>query len=133
MSQENVDLFHLAVAAMNHHDREAFMDLMDDRVEAVPRIAAMEGNYHGHEGIRRWWEGLYGVFPDLTTEVAEVRDLGKLTFAALHLRGRGVGSATPIDEAVWHLARWQGGKCTRWGIYGTEDEALEAVGLSERG
>ena len=131
MSQENVELFNRALAAMNRHDRDAFMALMDDQVEAVPRIAAMEGDYHGPEGIRRWWDGLFGVFPDLTTEVAEVRDLGELTFAALRLHGRGAGSATPIDEAVWHLAWWQRGKCTRWGIYSTEDQALEATGLAE--
>jgi hypothetical protein len=60
-----------------------------------------------------------------------VRDLGDLTFAGLRLRARGAGSDTPVDEAIWHLAWWQHGKCTRWGIYGTEDEALEAVALRE--
>jgi hypothetical protein len=131
MSQENVDLFNRAVAAMNHHDPDAFIALMDEQVVGVPRIAAMEGHYHGPEGIRRWWGGLFGVFPDLTTEVAEVRDPGDLTIAALRLRGRGAGSATPIDEAVWHVAWWQSGKCTRWGIYSTEDQALEAVELAQ--
>jgi hypothetical protein len=28
---------------------------VDDDVEYVPRAVAMEGSYHGHDGIRRWW------------------------------------------------------------------------------
>ena len=41
----------------------------------------MEGRYHGHDGIRRWWENLLDTFPDFTIEVIEVRDLGNLTIA----------------------------------------------------
>jgi hypothetical protein len=131
MSQENVDLCNLAFAAINRQDADSFVALMDDRVEATPRIAALDGAYHGLEGMRRWWSGLFGVFPDLNFEVLEVRDLGDLTLAAVRLLGRGAGSDTPIDEAIWHLAWWQAGKCTRWGTYSTEDQALAAVGLSE--
>jgi hypothetical protein len=131
MSQENVDLFYLAVAAMNHQDVDAFLAVMDDQVDAVPRIAAVDGAFRGPEGIRRWWDGLYGVFPDLTVEVAEVRDLGELTVAGIRLRGSAVGSDIPIDEGVWHVAWWQHGRCIRWGLYDTEAQALEAAGLSE--
>jgi ketosteroid isomerase-like protein len=101
---------------------------MDPEVEGVPRIASMEGVYRGHGGIRRWWSALFGAFPDLAFELGEMRDLGDLTLTAVRIRGSGSGSGTPVDEAVWHLAWWDDGKCTRWGIYDTEREALGASG-----
>ena len=58
---------------------------MDPDVEAVPILSGMEGDYHGHAGIRRWWENLLDVFPDFATEAVEVRDLREVD------RGRSCG------------------------------------------
>jgi ketosteroid isomerase-like protein len=127
MSQENVELCARGFAAMNRQDLDAFLELMDRQVEGIPRLAAMEGVYHGHGGILRWWNALFGAFPDLTFELGETRDLGDLTFTPVRLSGRGSGSGAPVDEAIWHLAWWEDGKCTRWGIYNTEEEALDAA------
>ena len=52
MSQENVEHTHRAVDALNGRDLEAYLMLMDEDVEAVSRIAAVEGGLHGHDGIR---------------------------------------------------------------------------------
>ena len=64
----------------------------------------MEGAYHGHEGLRRWWDAFPGSFPDYTLVVEEVRDLGDTTLA--HARGRGhvAGSATPLIDSFWEAA-----------------------------
>ena len=39
----------------------------------------MEGDYRGHDGIRRWWENLLDSFPDFTIKADAVRDHGGLT------------------------------------------------------
>ena len=39
-------------------------------------LVAMEGDYHGHAGTRRFWESLLDGFPDFAIEVVEVRDFG---------------------------------------------------------
>ena len=41
-----------------------------------PRLAAMEGGYRGHDGLRRWSGHLFAALPDYTVEVLELRDLG---------------------------------------------------------
>ncbi len=60
--------------------------MLDDDVEAFPILAGLEGGYRGHDGIRRWWAGLVGTFPDFRAEVVELHDLGDLTVAVLRLR-----------------------------------------------
>jgi ketosteroid isomerase-like protein len=132
MSQENVELTYRATDAFNRRDLDAFLALVDDDVEYVPRAVVIEGSYHGHDGIRRWWENLFDVWPDLTTQLVEVRDLGDLTVAAVHFRGQGAGSDIPWDETFWQVARWRGGKCVWMGSFDTRAEALEAVGLSKQ-
>jgi ketosteroid isomerase-like protein len=131
MSQANVELTRRAFQAVNDRDLDALLATLDDDVEAVPILAAMEGSYHGHDGIRRWWAGLLGAFPDFGAEVVEVRELGDLTVAALRLRGRGAESNTPFDAAAWQVSQWRHRKCIWWRVYTSETEALEAVGQPE--
>ena len=134
MSQENVDLIYRAFDALNRHDFDAFLAVMDDDVEFIPRMSAIEGEsgYRGHDGLRSWWNGLLDVFPDYSAELADVRDLGDLTFATFHARGHGAGSATPTDQAAWIMIRWRRGKAVWWGTFDARDEAFESVGLSEQ-
>jgi hypothetical protein len=66
---------------------------MADEVETVSRLVAMEGQYHGHDGVRRWWENLLGAYPDLSVEVVEAPDLGDFTLIHQLLRGRGAVAA----------------------------------------
>ena len=97
---ENIDLTRRAYAAFNDGDIDALLALMDDDVAATPRLAAMEGAYHGHEGIRRWLEGLLTGFPDFAVEILEMSERGDRTFATVRARGHGAGSATPLDEPL---------------------------------
>ena len=129
MSQENVELAHRAVDAFNRRDLDAFLELTDADVEIHALEVEMEGAYHGHAGVRRWWEGLIDAMPDVAIEVVEVRDLGRLTLAALRLRSHGARSDTPTDMPLWLLGEWRDGQCVWWQAFGTEAEALEAVGL----
>jgi ketosteroid isomerase-like protein len=131
MSQENVELTRQGYDAVNRRDLDAFLALMDEDVQAVSILVAMEGDYRGHDGIRRWWDDLLDIFPDYAVDVVEVRDLGDVTVAALCVRGHGAGSDTPFERPIWMLTKWREEKVVCWRSYETEAEALEAVGLRE--
>jgi ketosteroid isomerase-like protein len=131
MSQENVELAQRVFDAVNRHDLGALLTLMDADVEAVSLLVGIEGGYHGHEGIRRWWGSMLGVFPDWAAEVVEVRDLGDLTLITAVNLGHGAGSDAPLEQRIWILAEWRDRKVVWWKAYGTETEALEAAGLWE--
>jgi ketosteroid isomerase-like protein len=131
MSQENVELTHRVFQAFNDRDLDTLLAGLHNDVEAFPRLAAVEGAYSGHDGVRRWWEQLLGAFPDFHAEILEVRDLGQLMVVVLRVRGRGAGSDTPLDSTIWHVNQFRDGKVIRWRVYTSESEALEAVGLAE--
>ncbi len=131
MSEENVELTYRIMDAF-HRDLDAYVALMDDDVEASPRIVGGLGStVHGHDGIRRWWTDLFDFMPDLAIEILEVRDLGDVTLTHTRYRGHGAASDTPFDERNWVALRWRNGRCVWWSSEATEVEALEAAGLSE--
>jgi hypothetical protein len=68
MSEENVELAYRAIDAFNRRDWDAFVLVIDDEAELESRLVAVEGDYHGHDGLRRWWEDILGAFPDYTAE-----------------------------------------------------------------
>jgi ketosteroid isomerase-like protein len=129
MSEENVELFHRSVDAINRRDLEAFMALMDQDVQAVSRIANVEGGLHGHEGIRKWWDNWLDAFPDYQLEVVDIRDHGDVLIATFSAVGHGATSRLPFEDNGWIVGRWRDGRCTWWQICRSEAEALGAAGL----
>jgi hypothetical protein len=125
MSHENVRRAYRIIEAFNRRDLDDFLTLMDADVQAGSRLAAMEGEYHGHDGTRRWWANLLDAMPDLDVEVDDVEVRGDLTVARLGLAFSG---RTPtLRSPLWHVAEWREGKVVWWSAYQTEAEALEAV------
>jgi ketosteroid isomerase-like protein len=131
MSEENVELARRAFEAFNRRDLDTMLALADEEIVVESRLAAVEGGYHGHQGVRRWWADTLDVLPDYEVEVDEVRDFGDVTLARLRARAHGAGSAAPLEEVVWNVARWRAGRNTWWHNCMTEEEALEAAGLRE--
>ena len=106
MSQENVELHYRCLDAFNRRDLDAFLALMDDDVEVVPRIGAVEGErtYRGHDGVRLWWNNLLDVFPDWNAEVVEMRDGQKRKSDRKFFPGY-VLVQMEMDEGTWHLVK----------------------------
>jgi ketosteroid isomerase-like protein len=131
MSEENVELATRVMEAVNKRDLDALLGLMDEDVESVSRIVAMEGNLHGHEGVRRWWKSWFAAFPDYRLEVVETRGRGDVVLTTLRAVGHGAGSELPVEDNIFHASRWRNRKCVWWQVFRTKAEAVEAAGLSE--
>jgi hypothetical protein len=132
MSRENVELQYQSIDAVNRRDLDGFLVLMDEEVEVMSRIVAVEGGLRGHDGVRRWWKDWFGAFPDYEIEVLEMTDLGDVTVAVIRALGHGASSELPFEDTVWLASRWRRRKCVWWRVSYTRDEALEAAGLSEQ-
>ena len=131
MSEENVELAHQAYHAFNRRDLASLLALIDADAEAVPRLAAMEGVFQGHEGIRRWWAHLLAAWPDYQVEIVEVRDLGQITLGNVEVAGHAADSGIAVRQTAWHVWRWRRKKAVWFGFFPTEASALEAVRLQE--
>lgn len=132
VSEENVEVMRQAFAALSSRNLDRLLDLTDPNVVAVPRTLRVEGGVlRGHEGIRRWWEGIFSAFPDFDVEVLSARALDDLTIAEVRTHGRGGGSGAPFEDVIWMASRFREGRLVWWQSCASEAEALEAAGLAE--
>jgi ketosteroid isomerase-like protein len=129
MSQDNTALARRAVDAVNRKDLDALLALMDEAVESASRIVTVEGGLHGHDGVRRWWEGWFGAFPDYTLEVLNSREIRDVVVLALRAATHGPGSDLPLEERIWHTSGWRGDKCVWWRVFNSVAEAVQAAEL----
>jgi ketosteroid isomerase-like protein len=127
MSQELVDATYRGLDAFNRRDIDAYLALMEEDVEAVSRLVSVEGSFCGHDGIRRWMQSIFNVWPDVSAEIGVAEDLGETTLIRLDLRGRGAGSEIPLEWTVWQAAKWRAGKVHWWASFNTRAEALKAI------
>lgn len=127
MSRENVDLVLRMCAIFNRRDLDALLALMHDEVEIEPRFGALEGDYRGHEGVRRWWSDLLDFLPDYRAEIVEVQDLGDMTLGQIRGWAHGAVSTAPVAETWWQSIRWRDGRCIGWRNFATKADAIETI------
>ena len=131
MSQENVEAVRATFDAFNARDLDAFLGYMDPEVEYRSLVLEVEGAYHGHEGLRSWWESVLAVFPEWSPQIVETRDLGERVVSRVRAEGRGTGSGIAVERDIWHMAEVRDGRLTTSAFFRTEREALEAAALQD--
>ena len=90
----------------------------------------VEASYHGHDGLKRWWDDLAEAFADLRMEVEELVPLDEervLTSQRLvgHFRATGIAFDGPWASLLWV----RGGKIVRAKGYLSKRRAMKAAGL----
>jgi ketosteroid isomerase-like protein len=129
VSRENAAVLRKGYAAVNRHDIEGLLESVHPDVEFTSLIAEAEGEvFHGHEGVRRWWEQVVIPMGGLNGELEEVRELDDDTLLA-KVAGTYRPSGVPVHQEVWNVIHFRDGRATGWKFFRTEEEALEDFGL----
>ncbi len=143
MSQENVELWRASIedflAGTSESDRERTLtkmaELWDPEIEwDVSEAAAPDigGVYRGIEAVRQFWREWLAAWETVEFEY-ELVDAGDRVVALLEqrMRGRSTGIEVPFGKYA-QVATFRDGLMVHWKLYGSQSEALEAVGLSEQ-
>ena len=133
MPQENVERAYQMFDAMNRGDLKTPSRSRIMRWRRSRDSYGVEGgdSYHGHEGVREWWETIFSAFPDFNATVLEVRAVADATISNIRFQGSGAESEVPFDETIWQVVRWRDGKVIWVKSYRDRAEALEAAELSK--
>jgi ketosteroid isomerase-like protein len=115
----NREIAERVFAALQRRDLEALLDWVHPEVEFTSLIAEAEGQtFHGHDGVRDWWNRVAGSLGGLQFAVADILDRGDRALGKVTVTGR-LGE-TPVSQMsgcqarVWHFCR-------------TRDEAMAAL------
>ena len=139
MSQENVEVVRALFEAWNAGDRDMDAVFAHFHPELVyhPRADEPDPSPHvGRDVYERLVRGFVDSFSEVTVVVLEVIDAGDHVIAStvLHvvLRGQGSASGTSVSDTYVFVHKLRDGLIVEGWEYRTKQEALEAVGLSER-
>jgi ketosteroid isomerase-like protein len=130
MSQENIHVVRAGIEAWNRRDWDAAMVAFHPEIEwrnsgVVPDVADV---YHGHEGVRAFWDSWAGSWEDIRIEPEEFIDLGDrvLVLACFRASGR---NQIEVNQPVAHLWTLRDGLILSFRSYWNRAEALEAAEL----
>jgi ketosteroid isomerase-like protein len=130
MSEENVDRFVKGIEAFNRKDIPGVLRFMDPEIHFEHRLAALQGDFVGLDGVRGWFADLAEYFENGQIHCPDVRDLGDQVIGLGTLRATGKGSGVETEQTFAVVARYRDGLCTEYIDFGDVDQALEAAGLS---
>jgi ketosteroid isomerase-like protein len=133
MSQQNVQVVKLLMAAVDRRDIDTFAGVVTADFEWFPLFAAhVEGDvYRGRAGIETFLAEVDETWEEFRPMPEEYRDLGDRVLALGRLRTRGRASGAPNDSPWGGVYDVRGGQISRIRTYLDHGEALRAAGVSE--
>jgi uncharacterized protein len=132
MSQEDVNLARRGYEALAKGDLESVLELIDPDVQVEihtgrPDIPETD-TLHGHAGFLENLRLLEEVFEDVEVRPEEFIEVGEELVVPIFTSGRGRASGIRVENRVTHIWTIRDGKATRFRVFSTKEQALEALG-----
>jgi ketosteroid isomerase-like protein len=118
-----------AVEAFLARDLDGILAVADDEIVLRSLLTEAERPlYEGHDGVRDWFDNVFGVFPDWRPKPRGVTyDEAGAVVLCLDVTATGMESGVPIDQTYWLGARVRAAKIVFFGFFRTQEDALDAV------
>jgi ketosteroid isomerase-like protein len=130
MSQENVELIHRQIEALNRGDWEGSIEGLDQQIEwVVAREHPASRIVRGLDELRTYRQDWRQTLGGLTFESEDVIDRGPAVVALGRIKGTGSGSGAEVEVPIAFVSRFRDGRVIRVEEYLDPNEALEAAGL----
>jgi ketosteroid isomerase-like protein len=129
VSESNVEVVRQLFERFAEGGIEPTLDLIseDVLVEIPPDMSAEPDDYHGHDGVRRYFAGFDGMIADLRYEALELIPVGDAVLAHVRLSGRGASSGLDVSLDPYVLHELEGGRISRIRPYPDREAAERAI------
>jgi ketosteroid isomerase-like protein len=138
MSQENVEKLREVYELLNARFTALKAGAVDDLVAFFDREVVIEmvdapdpETYHAHDGVRRWFNDVFGPWAAIHVEAEDFKESGQWTVALLHTSLRGGASGVELELSTAAFHQFRGGRIVLDRLYLDRDEGLQAFALKE--
>src|SRR6476620_4930120 len=129
MSQQNVERVRSGYEALNAGQPD--YSVFHPALVYHPRSDEPDPSAHvGRDAFERLLDGFLESFRDLRIDVLELIDVGDRVIASTMIHGRGAASGASVEDAYVIVYRLRDGLVVEGWEYKTEQEALDAVGMT---
>jgi ketosteroid isomerase-like protein len=130
VAAKDLEAVRRGIDAYNRGDVEGMLETTSEDVVMVPMRALLEGGeYHGHDGVRRFMADMDEDWVERGVEVDEIRELEDSWLVLGVFRAVGRSGTEVRFPVAWHSVM-RGGKLVRMTAYSDQDAALRELGLS---
>jgi ketosteroid isomerase-like protein len=127
--------FRRAMEAYSRGDYDAAVLDFDPAIEWSVDLSVTPDatTYHGHQGVKQFWETWAEAISGMELEIEECRGVGQdRVLAIVRARGKGAGSGAPVASPRFaEIADFREGRVVKVRVYGGVAAALKAAGLRE--
>jgi ketosteroid isomerase-like protein len=130
MASAYQDLLERARDAYNARDAEAWIAVWTTDCEWHPFLTAREEGdpgYHGHNGVRAWFEDVDEMFTDMHVELDTYREVGDRVLVLGEMTAKRRGTGEPVSSDVAWVVEPRGDKLRRGWAYPSHAEAQRAA------
>jgi ketosteroid isomerase-like protein len=129
VSRSNVELVQALFDGYAARGIEGVLEFVhEDVVIEIPGdLSAEPDDYHGHEGVRRYFEGFTGMIDDVRYEPLALMPRGERVIAHIVLSGRGASSGLDVDLEAAVVHEFRDSKIVRMRPYPDVESAEAAV------
>jgi ketosteroid isomerase-like protein len=126
----NTEVVRAGFEALSEGGVEALLPFIHPEFEVTTpaNLASEPDTYHGHEGLRRYFDSFYDAMDEIRFEPREFREAGGRVIVPTTLRAR--GRTTGIETQQEFVMAWmlRDGLAVRVEVFATLDEAMAAAG-----
>jgi ketosteroid isomerase-like protein len=132
MAEENARVVRLIYDRLNRGDVDGVIALCGEEftMDMSERVFNPD-SYLGHDGIRRFYEGVIDAWESYVWNVEGTRVAGDMVVALLHCEGQSRDGGPGVDWRVAWVWTIQDGRAVAARFYRDRAKALKAAGLPE--
>ena len=132
MASQNVEIVRRGFEAFNERGVEGILPLIDYFVVTTPpNLASEPDTYHGHEGVRRYFDSFYEVMEGIRWEAHAYHELGERIAVEFTLHARGKSTGLDFGQPAVQVWELRDGRALGMELFATIEDAREALGQAE--
>jgi ketosteroid isomerase-like protein len=127
---DNVEVMRRGYERFGESGVDGLLEFIHPEFDLVtpPGLALEPQTYHGHEGVRRYFDSFYDAVDEIRLEADEFIPAGENVIVPFRMTTRGRSSGIEASMRAVQVWKLRDGKAIRAEIYPTLTEAREAAG-----
>jgi ketosteroid isomerase-like protein len=129
VSADRAALLREAYERVNRRDLDGFLTLVHEDVVWTEQMLPDRKVFHGHRGVRQWFDEVTQVVKWGTLEFVSLEESGDDVVSEVLVRTQGIGSGVDVTATIFHVIRLRDGKIAEITALPDRDDARRAAGL----
>jgi ketosteroid isomerase-like protein len=129
VSADRAALLREAYERVSRRDLDGFLTFVHEDVVWTEQMLPDRKVFHGHQGVRQWFDQVTQVVTWGTLEFVSLEESGDDVVSEVLVRTQGIGSGVDVAATVFHVIRFRDGKIAEITALPDRDDARRAANL----